>query len=110
MIHDLIETLVELSNTSKLFNWTTHGLAVAIFAGLGWVFSGPIVSHLASHGEGVRAGLLAATDVGAFIYLFREAETVFMRWIRTGKLTILEDNLGDLIGPTIVVVAVHLFA
>ena len=92
MIHDIIKKLVDLSNTNKAVNWTLHGLAVLLITLPFWVFGDPVL--------GVR--------IGGGIYLFREAETVFMRWTRTGKLTVLEDNLGDLIGPTIVVVAVHL--
>ena len=93
-MHGFIKKLVDLSNSSKLANWGSHGLAVAAFAGVGWVFGDPITG----------------VNLGGAIYLWRELETVTMKWAATGKLRILEDNLGDLIGPAVVVAFVHLLA
>ena len=91
-MHGFIKKLVDLSNSSKLANWTLHGLAVAAFAGVGWVFGDPITG----------------VNLGGAIYLWRELEAVTMKWAATGKLKILEDNLGDLVGPAVVVTFVHL--
>lgn len=103
-----MKKLVELSNSSKLVNWSTHGFAVLAFAAVGWLLGGPIVAHLSSHGEGVVAAMRTAGDVGGIVYFWREGETVFTGWVNTGKIKILEDNLGDLVGPVIAVVAIHL--
>jgi len=91
---EIIKKLVDLSTRSKLANWGSHGLAVAAFAGAGWIFGDPI----------------AGVNLGGAIYLWRELEAVTTKWAATGKLKILEDNLGDLVGPVIVVAFVHLLA
>lgn len=94
MMHGFIKKLVDLSSSSKLANWSSHGFAVAAFAGGGWVFGDPVMG----------------VNLGGAIYLWRELETVTMQWAATGTLKILEDNLGDLVGPVVVVAFVHILA
>jgi len=89
---NLIQKLVTLSNTSKLFNWFSHGAIVALLTLLFAAFGEPMLG----------------VNIAFAIYLWREVEAVFIRWTRTGRFKILEDNLGDLIGPVIVFVFVHL--
>lgn len=88
-----IQRLIALSITSKLFNWFSHGAIVALLTLLFTAFGEPLLG----------------VNIAFAIYLWRELENVFVRWAGTGKLSILQDNLGDLIGPIVVFVFVHLF-
>lgn len=89
---NLIRKLVALAGTNKLFNWLAHGAIVAIITLLFAIF-----------GE-----LMLGVNIAFSIYLWRELETVFTRWVSTGVFKVSEKNLGDLIGPVIVFAFVHL--
>ena len=93
MLRTLVATLLAFSDRNKPFNWTMHGVIVALIVGLFWLCGAP---HLGAW-------------VGGSIYLWREAEAVGKHWAETGIFYVSTDNLGDLIGPALVVLATAIF-